>query len=310
SVPVKLLWSREDDMHFDNYRPAAYHYFKGAVDASGKLVAFKDFVGAFPNTGSGTPIPTNEFPRGFVANFAVSSSNITPFNIPTGALRAPGTNGTTFAMQSIIDELAIAANKDPLQFRLDVLNSPVGQAGGGFNAARAIGVVEKVREMSNWNTRRGSLPKGTGMGVAFQFAHAGYVAYVVEVAVDGNKRIKINKAWAAVDIGRQIVNPSMAKNLVEGGFIEGMSHIMHWEITIDKGRVVQNNFSEFQPTRMQQVARNLVEVAFVLSDNNPTGLGEPSLPPAVPAITNAIFHATGVRIRTLPMAHAGYSWAT
>jgi isoquinoline 1-oxidoreductase beta subunit len=306
SVPVKVLWSREDDMHFDNYRPSAYHHFKGAVDASGKLVAFKDFVGAVTST----PVPSNEFPRGFVANFAVSSGNITPFNIPTGALRAPGTNGTTFAMQSIIDELAIAANKDPLQFRLDILNSPVGQAGGGFSAARAIGVVEKVREMSNWNTRRNSLPRGTGMGVAFQFAHAGYVAYVVEVAVDNNKRIKINKAWAAVDIGRQIVNPSMAKNLVEGGFIEGMSHIMHWEITIDKGRVVQNNFTEFQPSRMQQVARNLVEVAFVLSDNNPTGLGEPSLPPAVPAITNAIFHATNVRIRKLPLVHEGYSWAT
>jgi isoquinoline 1-oxidoreductase subunit beta len=310
SVPVKLLWSREDDMHFDNYRPAAYHYFKGAVDASGKLVAFKDWVGAFPNTGSATPVPANEFPRGFTPNFAVASANITPFNVPTGALRAPGTNGTTFAMQSIIDELAIAANKDPLQFRLDTLRSPVGQAGGGFNAERAIGVVEKVREMSNWNTRRGSLPRGTGMGVAFQFAHAGYVAYVVEAAVDANKRIKINKAWAAVDIGRQIVNPSMAKNLVEGGFIEGMSHIMHWEITIDKGRVVQNNFTEFQPTRMLQVPRNLVEVAFVLSDNNPTGLGEPSLPPSVPAITNAIFHATGVRIRSLPLVHAGYSWAT
>jgi isoquinoline 1-oxidoreductase beta subunit len=306
SVPVKVLWSREDDMHFDNYRPAAYHNFKGAVDASGKLVAFKDYVGAVTST----PIPSNEFPRGFVANFAVSSGSITPFNIPTGALRAPGTNGTTFAMQSIIDELAIAANKDPLQFRLDTLNSQIGTGLQGFSAARAIGVVEKVRQMSNWNTRRGSLPRGTGMGVAFQFAHQGYVAYVVEAAVDANKRIKINKAWAAVDIGRQIVNPSMAKNLVEGGFIEGMSHVMHWEITIDKGRVVQNNFGEFQPTRMQQVARNLVDVEFVLSDNNPTGLGEPSLPPAVPAITNAIFHATGVRIRTVPLVHSGYSWAT
>ena len=315
SVPVKLLWSREDDMAHDNYRPGGYHFFKGAVDASGKLTAFRDFVAAVNQT----PVPANEFPRGFVPNFSVTSGAITPFGVPTGALRAPSTNGTSFAMQGFIDELAIAAGKDPLQFRLDTLNSPVaaapeaggrGGGGGGFNAARAIGVVEAVRDMSGWNTRRGSLPRGTGMGVAFQFAHAGYVAYVVEVAVDSNKRIKVNKAWAAVDIGRQIVNPSMAVSLVQGGFVEGMSHVMAWEITIEKGRAVQKNFNEYQPTRMQHVPAGLVEVKFVLSDNNPTGLGEPSLPPAVPAITNAIFHATGVRIRTLPLVHAGYSWAT
>jgi isoquinoline 1-oxidoreductase beta subunit len=315
SVPVKLLWTREDDMAHDNYRPGGYHYFKGAVDASGKLTAFRDFVA----TVTQTPVPANEFPRGFVPNFSVTSGAITPFGIPTGALRAPGTNGTTFAMQGFLDELAVAAGKDPLQWRLDVLNSPVapdpaaagrGGGGGGFSAARAIGVLEAVRQMSNWDTRRKGLPRGTGMGVAFQFAHAGYVAYVVEAAVDANKKIKINKAWAAVDIGRQIVNPSMAVNLVDGGFIEGMSHVMNWEITIDKGAVVQKNFPEYNPTRMMNVPAGLVEVKFVLSDNNPTGLGEPSLPPAVPAITNAIFHATGVRIRTLPLKNAGYTWLT
>jgi isoquinoline 1-oxidoreductase beta subunit len=307
SVPVKLLWSREDDIHFDNYRPAGYHYFKAGLDASGKLVAFRDYVGSYGNT---SVIPANEFPRGFVSNFWVSDEQATPFNIPTGALRAPSTNGISFVMQGFIDEIAVAAGKDPLQYRIDVLNSPVNpgaQIPGGFNAERAKGVLEAVREMSGWNNRT-KLPKGTGMGCSFQFAHAGYVAYVAQVSVDNSKKIKVEKAWAAIDIGNQIINLSQSENLVEGGFIEGMSHLMAWEITIDKGRVVQNNFNNYQPTRMRQLAPNSIEVKFLKTNFPPTGLGEPSLPPAVPALTNAIFAATGVRIRAVPLAKQGYSW--
>jgi isoquinoline 1-oxidoreductase beta subunit len=307
SVPVKLLWTREDDIHFDLYRPSGFHYFKAGIDADGKMIAFRDYVAS-----TASVVPANEFPRGFVPNFRVFSDPVAPFNIPTGALRAPGTNGVSFVMQSFIDEVAVAAGKDPLQYRLDLLASPVagpaGPGGGGFNAARARGVLEAVRDMSGWN-KRASLPKGTAQGCAFQFAHSGYVAYVAEVSVGADKKLKINKAWAAVDVGRQIVNPSTSINLVQGGFIEAMSHLMAWEITIDKGRVVQNNFGQYQPARMMQVPPQ-IEVKFLQTDYNPTGLGEPSLPPALPAITNAIFAATGARIRNLPLVRDGYTWNT
>src|SRR5438093_2512412 len=175
SVPVKLLWTREDDMAHDNYRPAGYHYFKAGLDASGKLIAFRDFVGSYGTT---SVIPATEFPRGHVRNFWVSEGNISPYGIPVGALRAPPTNGVSFVMQSFIDELAYAAGKDPLQFRLDLLKNPTTEPpafsnvgfGAPFNAKRAIAVLESVRDMSDWTNRRSKLPKGTGMGVAFQYA--------------------------------------------------------------------------------------------------------------------------------------------
>jgi isoquinoline 1-oxidoreductase beta subunit len=307
TVPVKLLWTREDDMHHDQYRPGGFHYFKAGLDAEGRMVAFRDYVAS-----TSSVVPANEFPRGFVPNFRVFADPVAPFGIPTGALRAPGTNGVSFVMQSFIDEVAIAAGKDPLQYRLDLLASPVagGPAtpGGGFNASRARGVLEAVRDMSNWN-QRARLPKGTALGCAFQFAHSGYVAYVAEVSVGADKKLKVTKAWAAVDVGRQIVNPSSSINLVQGGFIEAMSHLMAWEITIEKGRVVQNNFGQYQPARMMQ-APPLIEVKFLQTDYDPTGLGEPALPPALPAVTNAIYAATGARIRHLPLVRDGYTWST
>jgi isoquinoline 1-oxidoreductase beta subunit len=269
-------------------------------------------VASYGNT---SVVPAGEFPRGFVDNFWVSKQEFGPFSVPTGAMRAPAFNGTSFVMQSFIDEIAIAAGKDPLQYRLDLLNSPTtykppaNRTGfnAPFNAARAKAVLEAVRDMSDWNNRS-KLPKGTGKGVAFQYAHSGYVAYVCQVSVDANKKLKVDKAWAAVDIGEQIVNLSEAENLVQGGFVEGMSHLMAWEITIENGAVVQTNFNQYQPARMRQIAPGQIEVKFLKSDYTTTGLGEPSLPPAPAAVTNAIYAATGVRLRSLPIAKQGYAW--
>jgi isoquinoline 1-oxidoreductase beta subunit len=305
--PVKLLRNRRQDVQSGVFRAGGFHHFKAGLDAAGKLTAFRDHFVTFSNSGKvagSATLGASEFPAGFVPNLDLGFSMM-PLDIPTGPMRAPGSNTLAFAYQSFLDELAHAAGKDPLKFQLDLLGpakppvvneTPRGKQ-VGFDNGRMAGVLKAVAEKSGWGKK---LPKGTGMGIAAYFSHQGYFAEVVQASVNSKSgEVRVEKVWVAGDVGRQIVNPSPGSNQVEGAAIDGVSQALAQAITFTNGRVDQTNFHDYPLLRMHQAPK--VEVHFVMTDNNPTGLGEPALPPVVPALTNAIFAATGKRVRTLPI---------
>jgi isoquinoline 1-oxidoreductase beta subunit len=302
-APVKLLWTREDDIAHDFYRPAGHHYFKAGLNSSGKLIAWKNHFVSYGDNGKNlfaTDIPATELPSRLVPDLTVETT-LMQLGIPTGPMRAPGSNALAFAHQSFMDELAHAGGRDPLEFQLEVLGAPrvLGseKTRDVFDTGRMRGVLELVAEKSGWGKTK--LPDRTGMGIACYFSHAGYFAEVVQASVSPAGAVKVEKVWVAGDIGSQVINPTGALNQAQGSAIDGVGQALGLAVTLDKGRIVQTNFHEYPLIRMPAVPQ--VEVVFRKTDNPPTGMGEPVLPPVIPALCNAIFAATGKRIRSMPI---------
>jgi isoquinoline 1-oxidoreductase subunit beta len=309
-APVKVLWAREDEIQHDFYRPGGYHNLTAGLSRDGKLDAWHNHFAGFARNEyfAGLSVPAaDSFPGGFVKNYALRTSRI-PFNVPVGPLRAPGDNAHAWVFQSFIDEVAHAAGRDPIDFQLDLFRNPnpgvgegkpAGRFGPGFLSTRMIAVIEHVRETSQWRSRH-LLPAHTGLGFACYWSHAGYVAQVHQVSVHPDGVVSPQKVWVAADVGKHIVNPSNAEHQIVGSIIDGMSAAFGQQITFEKGRVVQSNYDDYTLLRNRKIPQ--MHVDFIKADYAPTGLGEPAYPSALPALCNAIYAASGRRIRKLPLS--------
>lgn len=300
--PVKVVWTREDDVRHDYFRPASAQRVRAGIDRNGKVSYWYQQVASHPREtylerdGSPAEISNYEFPAGFVPNLRFTYTLVSA-RVPVGQWRAVEHSSNVFVVSSAIDELAHAAGRDPLGFWLSLIGeAPIVQVREDFPfaAPRLRKVVEMAAGMAGWAE---PLPKGRGRGIAASYNQGAWVAEVAEVSVTGRK-LRVEKICVAVDCGL-LINPGGAVRQVEGGIIEGLSAALFGEITVKDGIVEQSNFHDYPLCRMQHMPQ--IEVQFVPSDDAPRGLGEPPLPPVAPAICNAIFAATGERIRQLPL---------
>jgi isoquinoline 1-oxidoreductase beta subunit len=317
-VPVKLTWTREDDLRHDQYRPGGLHFLKGGLDAKGKVVAWKNHFFTFGeggSPGSGGGLSGDEFPGRWIANFH-SEQTMFDTGWPMGPWRAPGSCVFAWVMHSFIDELAHAGGRDPLELRLELLGDKdempsgggggKGKQGGGYNVARMRNVLKFTAEKAGWGKKK--FAKGSGAGIAFHFSHRGYIAQIAEVTVTKEGQLKVDRFVTGADIGAQVVNLSGAENQVEGSVIDGLGVLMTQELTIERGRAVQSNFSDYPLIRITEAPAK-IETHFLKTNYPTTGLGEPALPPVAPAICNAIFAATGKRVRQMPLSRVDLRWS-
>ncbi|MTB49592.1 xanthine dehydrogenase family protein molybdopterin-binding subunit [Lewinella sp. W8] len=291
NAPVKLVYTREDDMTQGTYRPDYLVKYRAGLDADGNLIAFH-IRGAGTN---GSPVFANRFPAGTVDNYLVENFS-KDSNISTGAWRAPRSNFIAGAEQAFLDEVAEAAGKDPIAFRLELFerakNNPVGE-NNDYDAERYAGVLELVRDKSNW----GQQTDGVFRGVAAYYCHNSYVAQVLDLSMDGDQP-KVEKVYCAVDCGI-VVNPEGARNQVEGGIVDGIGHAMYGALTFTDGTPDQQNFDSYRLIRHGEAPKE-IETFFVDNGIDPTGLGEPSLPPIMGALANALSRAKGERVYDQP----------
>jgi CO/xanthine dehydrogenase Mo-binding subunit len=304
NAPVKVIWTREDDMRFSTYRPASLHQLSATVDGSGMPVALTHRIIApsiSGQKGQPTPngvdpdLPDEAGPVYGIANYSVDYVMAeTP--VPLGWMRSVYALQAAFALDSFIDELAVAAGKDPLQYRLKLLakDQDLTYFTTTWHTARMRAVLQLAAEKSGWDK---PLPAGHYRGVACFGCFASYMAEVVEITME-NDQPRVHRVVAVVDCG-QVVNPAILEQQIQGGIVYGLGNALRAKITIEKGRVVQGNFDDYAPLRMEETPA--VEVYAVPSAEVPTGIGEPSVPPIAPALCNAIYAATKKRIRALPI---------
>jgi isoquinoline 1-oxidoreductase beta subunit len=290
-VPIKMVYSREDDMSYGIYRPSYSATYRAALDDKNQLLALHVKAGGIPET----PIHADRFPAGAIDNYLAEGWQIES-NITVGAFRAPGSNFIAAAEQSFLDELAEVMGKDPIAFRLELLKraetNPVGK-NNDYDAKRYAGVLELVKEKSKWS----SPAAGVHRGVSAYFCHNSYVAEVVDVVIKDSKPV-VEKVVAAVDCGI-VVNRDSAINMGEGAIVDGIGNALFGELTFKDGVPNKNNFHQYRMIR-QQDSPKAIEVHFVDSKEDPTGLGEPYFPPVFAALANSLYKATGKRFYQQP----------